>query len=327
MSLDQRLVDSLATYADGVDMTSTDLDRMQQDLHRRLRQPHRPRRTRLVLAAAAVLVLVAAVAAGALWLRRPDTSVPADLGAGAAPPPGVYLLDNGAGGRAVAAIHADGTESDFDAARFLVDPVLPVPVSPWRMDGEKFVFDGRNEQGQLCRNTAGIHPQRDGRVVFDEGTLAGPGCPAGGSIPAFTGTRLSPGSEAGRAITPSAAEPVSPVTAPVQLEGIWLVQGSGTVLGVVENQDADAKYVLDDRGEVDRSPKARGALKVSDDSRMVLISPGCGDTVLDRAHLQGASQQANPHGGSFGLSLTATVTEDPCDRFGGRGVVTLIRVV
>ena len=326
MSLDQRIAGALTTYADGVDMTSTDLDRMQQDLHRRLRQPHRPRRTRLVLAAAAVLALVAAIAAGALWLRRPDTSVPADLGPNAALAQGVYLMDNGAG-RAVAAIHGDGTERHFDAAGDLVDPVLPAPVAQWRMDGDRIVSDGQNEQGQPCRDTARIHANPDGRVVFDPGTLTGPGCPAGGSSPAFTATRLSPESEAGRAISPSASEPVAPVTAPVQLEGIWLVEGSGILVGVVENRDPDAEYVLDDGGEVDRSPDARGTLRVTADSRVVLTSPGCGNTVLERANVRGALQPVNPRGGAYGLSMTATVTEDPCNRFGGRGVVTWIRLV
>lgn len=325
MSLDQRIVDSLASYADGVDMTSTDLDRMQHDLHRRLGQPHRPRR-RLVLAAAAVLLLVAAVAAGVLWLRRPDTSIPADPGSGAVPQPGVYLFDNGTA-RNVGAIHADGTERDFGAAGTLVNPLLPVPVSQWRMDGDNVVFTGTNEQGQLCRDTVRIHPQPDGRVLFDTSTLAGPGCPAAGSSPPFTATRLSPESEAGRAIAPSADEPVSPVTAPVQLEGIWLVEGSGIVVGVLENRDRDAEYVLDDGGEVDRTPDARGVLRATADSRLVLTSPGCGDTVLDRANVRGALHQANPSGGAFGISLTATVTEDPCNRFGARGVVTWIRVL
>jgi hypothetical protein len=322
MSLDQRLVDSLATYADGVDMTSTDLDRMQHDLHRRLAQPHRPRR-RLVLAAAAALLIIAAIAAGALWLRKPDTSVPADGGPGTAQP-GFYLVDNG-DGRSVGGIHADGTERDFNAAQMLVDPLLPVPVSQWRMDGDDFVLDGRNEQGQVCRNTARIHSQPDGRVLFDTGTLTGPGCP-GASFPAFMGTRLSPASEAGRAITPSADGPVSPVTAPVQLEGIWLIEGSGIVVGVVENQD-DAQYVLDGGGEVDRTADARGILRTTADSRVVLTSRGCGDTVLDRANVRGALEQANSSGGAFGLSVTATVTSDPRNRFPGRGVVTWIRVL
>jgi hypothetical protein len=323
MSLDQRIVDALATYADGVDMTSTDLDRMQHDLHRRLGQPHRPRR-RLVLAAAAAVLLIAAVAAGALWLRQPDTSVPANGGSGTVPPAGIYLLDNGTG-RSVAAIRADGTERDFAGAQFLVSSPLPVPVSQWRVDGENFVFESRNEQGQPCRNTARIQVQPAGRVLFDTGTLVGPGCP-GGSFPAFTATRLSPDSEAGRAISPSADQPVSPVTAPVQLEGIWLVEGSGIVVGVVENHD-DAQYVLDGGGKVDRTPEARGILRATADSRVILTSPGCGDTVLDRANVRGALQQANPSGGAFGISLTATVTEDPCNRFGGRGVVTWIRVL
>ena len=326
MSLDQRLVDSLATYADGVDMTSTDLDRMQDDLQRRLRRPNRSGR-RIVLAVAAALVLLAAVAAGALWLRQPDTSVPADLGSGAAPQPGTYLLENDSGGRAVSGIHADGTERDFNAAGDLVAPIVPVPASPWRMDGDTFVFDGQDEQGQPCRNTARIHPQPDGRVINDTGTLTGPGCPAGGSSPPFTATRLSPESEAGHAITPSGGEPVSPVTAPVQLEGIWLVEGSGIVVAVVEHRDPDAQYVLDDGGEVDRNPDARGVVRARADGRVVLTSPGCGDTVLDRANVRGTLQPANAKGGAFGISMTATVSDDPCNRFGGRGVVTWIRVL
>ena len=68
-------------------------------------------------------------------------------------------------------------------------------------------------------------------------------------------------------------------------------------------------------------------LAITPDGRVVLTSPDCGDTVLDRAHVHGAQQQANPQGGGFGFSLTATVTADPCNRFGGRGFVTWIRVL
>jgi hypothetical protein len=131
MSLDQRIVDSLASYADGVDMTSTDLDRMQHDLHRRLGQPApspaTPRARR-----------GGGPAAGRRRCGRgpvatpPDTSIPADPGSGAVPQPGVYLFDNGTA-RNVGAIHADGTERDFGAAGTLVNPLLPFrcPSGEW----------------------------------------------------------------------------------------------------------------------------------------------------------------------------------------------------
>jgi DNA-directed RNA polymerase specialized sigma24 family protein len=76
MSLDERqVIEAVSSYAEGVVMTSTDLDRMQHDLHRRLRQPHRPQ-ARWVVAVAAALLLIAAIVGGAWWLRKPAAPFP-----------------------------------------------------------------------------------------------------------------------------------------------------------------------------------------------------------------------------------------------------------
>ena len=65
----RRLAEALSTYAEGVEVTTSDVDRRQRDLHDRIGTGNRAPRRRLILAAA-VLVLIVAAAAGTLWLRR-----------------------------------------------------------------------------------------------------------------------------------------------------------------------------------------------------------------------------------------------------------------
>ena len=78
MSVDeQQLQQALTTYGEGIEMTTSDVDRMQRDLHDRLGRGRRPRRSRIIVAAAAVFLLVAGVVGGTVWLRRAPTTAPA----------------------------------------------------------------------------------------------------------------------------------------------------------------------------------------------------------------------------------------------------------
>jgi hypothetical protein len=327
MSLtESRLHEALGRYADAVVVTPSDVERMQRTLDERLAQRHRPRRTRVVIAAVAATVLVLiAITIGAVWLRRGPAPVPASP-QGVAPVPGVYLVHDGAD-QNLAVLHADGTETDYVAAHDLVHPVVP-SVNMWHMEGDAYTLDVSDEKGQLCRGRSRMHPQPDGRILLDVWTLNGPGCGGRTSSPAISITRLSPASEAGQALTPSTEEPVLPVTDPVQLDGIWLVEGSGILLAARENIGAGSDYLIDATGNLDRAADAnKGTLTMAGSGRVVLAASGCGDTVLDHVNVRGTSVPANRLGASTGLSVTATVTADPCNRFGGRSVVTWIRIL
>ena len=79
MSLDvRRLSEALSSYAEGVEVTTSDLNEKQRALQARVEQARSSGRRRVVLATAAtVLFLLAAAAAGSVWLRNRETTVPA----------------------------------------------------------------------------------------------------------------------------------------------------------------------------------------------------------------------------------------------------------
>src|SRR5689334_1890138 len=83
--VERQVTDALSRYAEGVVVSTSDIDRMQDDLHRRVQPPH-SRRWRLAAAVAAAVLLIAAVAGGAWWLRKPADPVPVS------PQPGGSLI-------------------------------------------------------------------------------------------------------------------------------------------------------------------------------------------------------------------------------------------
>lgn len=337
MSVDeQQLQQALTTYGEGIEMTTSDVDRMQRDLHDRLGRRRRPRRSHIIVAAAAVFLLVAGVVGGSAWLRRAPTTAPAVPSgpSGWGTQDGLWFLSSQSGPSsqsgqppdALAAVRAAGTESDFSGAQPLVHPVSPAPAWPWRMEGPNYVLDSTDQQGQLCRSTAPRYDQGDGRTNFDSATLDGPGCGTATSGPPISAIRLSPVSEAsvegarqlldarsGNSVT-------APMTDPVQLDGIWVLAGTGVVLASDEATGGGSDYLLDDDGDIDSAPDVRGQLTVGSDGRITLTSSGCADTVMVNAALRGATAMTE-------LVLTATVAADPCNRFGGRTALTWIRVL
>jgi hypothetical protein len=317
MSLDERrLREALTTYAEGAVMTSSDVDRMQAELHDRIGNGNRAPRRRLILAAAAVLLLIVAVAAGTVWLRDPAPTVPADpQGLGVLP--AINLTVDATGFSNLVAVRPDHTLTSFDNARALVHPVPGIPPVGWRVDGNMMVNDGVDPQGRACRVTGPWRAESDGVVVFDTAVLDGPGC-TGTSLPPATSTRLSPASDAGRNLPETGSDPAVPVSDPVQLNGVWLLRGTGLLLASDEVTDNGADYLLDDDGDIDRAADTQGRLAVGTDGLVTLTSPSCGDTKLGHVVL---------HGTSVGSSLTMTVEDDPCHRFGGNTVLTWIRVL
>lgn len=322
MTIDEAtLRESLTTYANGVVMTSSDVDRMQRDLQTRLgaRRGTSPRRPRL-LVAAAVLVLVIAVAAGAVWLRRTaDPPVPAAPPApqGFGPVPAI-TFDEDATGSNLSAMHPDNTMSNLPAEQYIVHPVPPPPSLRWQVEGSTVVVDFVDAQGQTCRATKTWKAESDGVVSFDAPVMVGPACTTTGALASMS-TRLSPVSEAGKAFAPRPSGPAQPVIDVVQLNGVWLRQGTGQLLAIDEVRGtAGSEYLLDDDGDIDVTPDASGSLTVGPDERIVLTSAGCAETVLGNAVATGTNTRN---------TLTVTVTSDPCQQFGGATVLTWIKVL
>jgi hypothetical protein len=316
MTVDERrLAESLATYANGVEMTTSDVERMQRDLHGRLGRSPRPSRRNQLLVAAAVLILVAAVAAGTVWLRRSEPTIPA-APQGLGPLPAI-TLDEDATGSNLVATRPDGTQSRLVAERDIVHPSSNGWSLRWRIEGSTLVRDGVSPEGQACRGTVPWSSESDGVIRYQTTVLEGPGCPSISEPPALS-TRLSPSSEAGRRLTPKSGTGQS-VTDVTQLNGVWLLQGTGQLLAVDRTAGADvADYFLDDDGDIDVAPDVRGIVAVGANERIILTSTGCAETVLDNARATGVETRS---------ALTVTVMSDPCNRFGGATVLTWVKVL
>jgi hypothetical protein len=315
MSLDQRIGEALATYAEEVEMTTSDVDRMQHQLHDRLEHRRRPGRRPVLVAAVAALLLLAAVVAGTAWLRRPDTSVPATP-QGFGPVPAVFLSEDRLG-RFLGIVQTDGTYLNYENVGELIHPLVLRNRLGWQVVGDQIVIVSTDEQGQQCRQSARFHVEEEGKILRAPATLEGPGCQFT-SASEVTSVRLSPVSEAGRQLTPTSRTTPSPVTDPVQLNGIWLLRGTGVVLAAHEQTNSGSGYLLDDDGDIDVAPDAKGSLAVSPDGRITLASTDCAETVLDNAKITGMASLS---------ALTVTVASDPCNRFSRETVLTWIKVL
>jgi hypothetical protein len=296
-------------------MSTSDVDRMQRELQHRIGKGNRVPRRRFILAAAAVLLLIVAVTAGTLWLRRPAPTVPAaPQGLGALP---AIILNVDPGGPILTAVRPDHTLTNLSNARDIVHPVAGGWTVGWRVDGNMMITDAVDPQGRACRATGPWRTESDGVILYDTAVLEGPGC-TGTSLPPSTSTRLSPTSDAGRNLTETGSDQAVPVTDPVQLNGVWLLKGTSLLLASDEVTNNGADYLLDGNGDIDRAPDAQGRLVLGSDGLVTLTSSSCRDTKLGHPVLHGTSARS---------SLTTTVEDDPCNRFGGSTVLTWIRVL
>ena len=317
MTVDERtLRESLAIYANGVVTTSSDVERMQIDLQKRLGPKGTGTRTRLLIAAAAVLLLIAALAGGTVWLRRTEPTIPATP-QGLGPLPAI-MFDEDATGSNLVSIRPDGTMSRLVDQQNIFDLATAGWTHQWRIEGATLLRDSLGPQGQVCRGTVPWAVESDGVIRYDTTVLEGPGCPSA-SEPPLLSTRLSPASEGGRNFHSDTGSQARPVIDAVQLNGVWLLQGSGLLLASDEVRGGvGAKYRLDDDGDIDIAPDATGRLTVSPDGRMTLTSDRCADTTLSNIVSTGTNTRS---------TMTMTVTSDPCNRFGTSGVLTWIKVL
>lgn len=315
MSLDvQRLSEALSSYADEVDVTAADLDEKHRALQARVDQARRSGRRRLILAAAAtVLFLLAAAAAATVWLRKPETTVPASpqtVGSMT----GLWRYQDSVvpvGGLFV--VRRDGSLTEYGSVSTLLRGGAGGPQRRLTNDGQRIVVDSTDAQGLLCRRTQPIVAQSEGQLTLGAPTDSGRVCLDPGGDEA-TMTRLSP--DPGD-LPPATEGPRVAVTDPVQLDGVWLLQGTSTVLAVDEI-GGPAIYVIDRDGNLEPSPDWHGDLSVGPDGVIVLTGTGCPATTLRRAEIQG--------GQAIGQTLTAVVDADACNQFGGQTTQSWVRV-
>ncbi len=313
MTLDERQInEALTSYAEGMIVSSHDVDRMQHDLRRGLDQPRRPG-GRLLLAAAAALMLIAVIVGGAWWLRRPAAPVPAT------PQPvgsltGLWKFSN-PDTNTLFVVRADNTVRVYPNAQALVRHLSGDPATV-AIDGQHIMVDRSNAQGQPCRSTQAIVSQSDGFLAEGPETLTGPGCSSPSPYEA-TITRLSPASAATRDLPTATEGPAMPVTDAVQLDGVWLLQGTGLVLAADEKA-GPAAYLMDKDGDINAAPDAQGPVTVRADGQIVLSSGGCGESTLGRAEIRGQADDQ---------TLTTTVITDPCTWFDGHATLVWIKVI
>jgi hypothetical protein len=309
-----RLSEALTLYADGVDVSATDLDEKHHELQSRLARRHHPDHRPGLLAAAAVLLVLAAAAGGMLWARRPDTSVPASPD-GVGPLTGLWRYNDLQGGT-LFVVDRDGTLTEHTTVT-----TLPRGAGDQHHrivdDGERILVlsttppDPSGGQGPPCRSQP-ILARGNGRLTLGPATVNEPGCLNSAGVDA-TLTRLSPDPAE---LPPPTEGPLVTVNDPVELDGLWVLQGTSTVFGVDEI-GGPAVYLLDADGDLTAGPDAQGNLTIHPDGTIVLASTGCADTTLRRAQVQGRG---------VGQVLTAIADTDPCHRFPSHPTPTWIRV-
>jgi len=311
---ERRLGDALTTHADALEVTADELEVKQQELQARVANyPHWQRRP-VLLAAAVIVLLALAAAVGMLWLRQPDTTVPADP-QGAETLTGLWQYNDQPGGT-LFEIGRDGVLTEHVTTTTLV---RGAGDQHHRItdDGQQVVVysanpqDPEGAQGRPCRS-APILARTAGHLILGRATVNEPGCLDSTGANA-TLTRLSPDT---RDLPPATDGPTVTVTDPVQLDGLWVLQGTSTVFAVDEI-GGPAVYLVDRDGDLTPAPDAAGRLTVSPDGVIVLAEPGCPNTILRRAQVQGSG---------VGQVLTDVVDTDPCNRFPGQATQVWTRV-
>jgi hypothetical protein len=316
MTLDvRRLSEALGTYADELEVSSSEVDRKQRELHRRLEGSRRSRRTGLLRAAAAVLLLVAAAVAGTVWWRSPHTTVPATP-SGVGSMTGLWRYVNQSW-TTLRIVLPDGSFTEYSTMTRFVPHSSGDQGRRLTKDGQRILIDNADAQGRPCRSSQTILAESEGRLTLGPLTYDGAGCldSAGSGLEA-TMTRFLPTSSAGN--LPATTEgPTMPVTDPVQLDGLWLLQGTSLLLAV-DDIGGPAAYFIDRDGDLHVAPDVEGALTVGPDGVLGLEAAGCQTTVLRRSEVRGQPPSQ---------TLTTVVDADPCNRFEGRQTLTWIRIL
>lgn len=313
-AIERRVTEALRTFGEGLEMTTQDVNRLEQELEQK-RVKHaaarRRQRNRLFQAAVAACA-VAGVVLGALALRSGPEPTP---GPAVSPPvtlaqlEGIWRVDGSdwlwrftTDGRVIvsdkpdlltAAVPGDAPVVRPATGGFIVsDPASPPCEARW---SASISADGHLHAVQPAETPA--CPGEDG--------IAGPGS-------TWDLTRVSPASSAGRAST-SNFTPIGPVKVALEnqdayLEGTWLLRGTGTLLTVVKEADPAAHeftYAAQDLGAT-TEPRT-GTMRARLNGQVVFWPPeGTGSCTIEYESVI-----------TDGSTLDATLAAGSCDRFGG----------
>jgi hypothetical protein len=314
-TFERRVSELLRGYGEGLEMTTQDVNRLEQELEQKRaakQAQSRGRRNRIFQAAVAACALIG-VALGAMAVRsKPDpTPQPASPGPVTLEQlEGIWRVD---GSPWLWRFTADGHLVQSEKPDLLTRAVpRDAPVARPAPGG--FIMSDPAFPGCDARWTATISAEGHLQATEPAETKACPG-EDGIASPASSWdlTRLSPASPAGRAST-STFLPIAPVEVTIEnqdayLGGTWLLRGTGTLLTLVQNkypQDVHLfQYALQDLGTnaAPRTGTARARL-----NGQVLFWPpdGTGSCTVEYESVI-----------SRGRTLEAKLAASSCDRFGG----------
>ena len=240
-ALERRIADGLRAYGEGLDMTTQDIDRLEQQLEHKQETSRKERRGRIWQAAVAACA-VTGVVLGALALR----SDPAPPNVPAGPPAsattglaGIWSYDSW-----LWTFTADGkltqTNQPYDPLKHSDSTAGPITYTP---TSEGFV-EHMGTAAEPCDLTWAATISPDGRLRATPTKESGSGCEPGspadpGATPGvWEFTRVSPVSVAGanlELLWPTAE--AFAVGDLVNVVGTWLFPGTGTLLAITTSGD------------------------------------------------------------------------------------------
>lgn len=245
---ERKVSDLLRAYGEGLEMTTQDINRLEQELEQKQHRQQAARTVRRarIFQAAVAACAVTGVVLGLLAMR--DRPAPAPSG----PPPvtttqleGIWRVDDGSGW--LWKFTADGRLVTSHEPDLLTGAVAPDATSVRPAPGG-FIVQHPTEDPK-CASTWTASISNEGRLVAHAPAETA-ACPGENKVvdppeAPWVLTRVSPVSVAGAAAVPgSSAWQPRAVRDPAFLKGTWLLRGTGTLLTI----DDSAAYAVQDLG-------------------------------------------------------------------------------
>lgn len=333
--VERQLSSALHTFAEGTTVTTADVEMLRAGIYERVASQNRRRsRMRWLVAAAAT---VAVVAGGQLAVHKLAglPSVPAPpaknpTGAASKTLPltidnlaGIWRVDDGSG--LLWRFSRHGEVALRNEGRLGVDQ--PLFAATYRIIGTTVRFVSLKDVP--CSDWAMTIQIRIDGTMTETFTEAAAGCPLQAGV-RLDLTRLAPASASGVAIRgiPEAGVAEAPAARPkslLDLNGIWLVEGSGRLVRLTAGGGSALRgtYAVDDDGDLDTAPDDVGTVSLATDGTITFTtssgSAGCPpgsqfalhtmslsiDLLTGSLSGQPCRQRGDLRGGWVGVSLPA----------------------
>ena len=281
-----------------------DLDVWNQQENRQRRAARNRRLGAIGLVAAMAVLATVMVVASRPASDSTDVDVPAVRGAVPTLETlrGIWLFDGGPDGGETGMLMRFDTDGTFAIDAYGSLDSAPATQGTFRIEGHLVRFEvgpsARCPTGETFTFRTGL--PEDGRL---ETVMIDPGC---GVAPGteWTWTRVSPVSAAGTTIRASSPSgDAAPPGDAGELEGIWLLEGTGQLLRI----SFSGSYAIDDQGTLGIAPYDEGDIEI--DGRTVILISGPGSRECrDGARWTWRSVAVEP----FVTAMRATTGRDGC---------------